>query len=351
MHAIRRPAAALGAFVAASVFAAAPAQAAAPARATGGGHGSAVGSASATTARLGLDVKLLNSTVDVPVDLSLNAIQAPGSQDGSLLTADVDGVGSGGPLTLVRAKLAHSSATADRTGAHALVDLVNARVDVPGLLGTGLITLDQVHAQADCPADGRPSARVDVLGDVGILGERVSLSAAGPTLVSVPGIGKVSLWLSRKTVGDASAAATALELQVSINPLQLNVAEVTGSVEIAAVSCHEGAGDPGGAAPSAPADPSGGPSSAPSGSAAPGSGGGASATPSAPASGTPSTGPSASPGSGSTAQPAAAATPLGGTTSLAETGGGSDAPMIGGVGLALLAAGAGGVWAARRRRS
>ncbi|MBC3844351.1 hypothetical protein GXW82_41910 [Streptacidiphilus sp. 4-A2] len=54
-------------------------------------RGEGIGSASATTARLGLDVRLLNSTVDIPVDVALNSIQAPGDKDGSLLTATVAG--------------------------------------------------------------------------------------------------------------------------------------------------------------------------------------------------------------------------------------------------------------------
>ena len=339
MHAIRRSAAAFGALAAVSLIAVGtPAQAAVPGYAPGEG----IGTASATTARLGLDVRLLNRTVDIPVDLTLNAVQAPGDRSGSLLAATVSGIG-GGPLSLVSAKLGHSSATADRGGSQAAVDLVDAQVDVPGLVGAGLLKVDAIHARADCPAGGRPSAQVDVLGNVEVLGEDVSLSAAGPTLVTVPGVGKVSLWLSRKTVTSRSAAATALELQVSINPLQLNVAGVTGQVELAAVSCHEGAGGSGdgspssSSAPSSSADPT--TSTDPTTSAAPTS----SADPSAPASAT------AAP---VTAQPVAAtADPTGGTTSLAETGGGGDAPMIGGVALVLVGAGAGGVYFARRRRS
>lgn len=347
MHAIRRSAAAFGALAAVSLLAAGPsAFAAAPAHASGEG----IGRASATTARLGLDVKLLNSTVDIPVDVTLNSIQAPGDQDGSLLTATVAGVGHG-PLSLVDAKVGHSSATADSGGSHAAVDLVDAQVNVPGLLGRGLLGIDAVHARADCPAGGQPSAQVNALGTVDVLGENVSLSAAGPTQVAVPGVGKVSLWLSRKTVTSHAAAATALELDVSINPLQLNVAQVTGQVVIAAVSCQEGAGGAagGGAPSSGPADPSGAASATPpaSGSAAPS----ASVPPSVSAPATAGAAPSGSASGAVTAQPAAATGDPTGTTGLAETGGGGDAPMIGGVALVLVGAGAGGVFYARRKRS
>ena len=355
MHAIRRSATAFGALAAVSLLTVGTsAQAAAPANAPGEG----IGTASASTARLGLDVRLLNRTVDIPIDLSLNAIQAPGDKDGSLLTATVAGVGNG-PLSLVSAKVGHSSATADRSGSQASVDLVNAQVNVPGLLGS-LLKIDTINAQADCPANGRPSASVNVLGDVNVLGEDVSLSASGPSLVNVPGVGKVSLWLSRKTITSHSAAATALELQVSINPLKLNVAEVTGQVELAAVSCQEGTGGGGnggggnggggtgggggngggGTGGSGGGSPTSGPSSTPSSTPS------GTATASAPAGGT---GGSATPVS---VQPAAAtADPGSGTSSLAETGGGSDAPMIAGLALVLVGAGAGGVVLARRRRS
>ena len=350
MHAIRRSAAAFGALAAVSLFAAGPsAYAAAPANASGEG----IGSASATTARLGLDVRLLNSTVDIPVDVTLNSVSAPGDKDGSVLTATVSGVGDG-PLSLVDAKVGHSSATADSSGSQAAVDLLDARVNVPGLLGTGLLRIDTVHARADCPAGGQPSADVDVLGNVDVLGENVSLSAAGPTQVAVPGVGKVSLWLSRKTVTSRSAAATALELEVSINPLQLNVAQVTGQVELAAVSCHEGPGAQGGGSPSPSGSTTptgtatGAPTGAPSSSSTPTSG----AAPSGGVSATAGADPSGSAAAPVSAQPAAATgDPAAGSSSLAETGGGGDAPMIGGLALVLVGVGAGGVFYARRRRS
>ncbi len=353
MHASVRPAAALGALTALALLGTAPSAYA--------GGGPAVGTASATVASLDLDVDLLNGTVDIPVDVSLNSVQAPGSKDETLLTAGIPGVkgdngGTGGPLTLVRARVAQSVASADANGSKATVDLANASVGLPGLLGTSLLGLDAVHAEADCPANGRPSADVQFVGDVQILGETVSVTASGPSVVKVPGLGQVSLWLSKRTTTSTTAAAVALDLQVSVNPLNLNVAAVTGEVQLAAADCTtpdphrsgsgSGSGSGGNGGGSGSGSPSGGPSS--SSSSAPSI---SASSPSSP-SGSGST-PSAS-SSGADAVPASdssdAAEPASSTTSLAETGGGSDATTIGGAGLVLLGGGAAAVFVVRRRR-
>ena len=331
MMTIRRTGSALGALLAVSLLAAAQ-----PARADGSG-GSGWGTASATTAGLSLDVKLINGAVDIPVDLTLNAVHAPKSVDGSMLTTTIGGVDQGRRLTLLDATLGHSAATVDKHGAHAEVDLVKANISLPGLL-TQLVGLKEVHATADCPVGGRPSADVNILGTLSVLGKGVSLSAAGPTRVNVPGIGIVDLELSKKTVTSTTAAATALELNVHVNPLNLNVAEVTGTVQLAAVHCTEGHGGGGSSAPSSPASGSG----SASGSSAPSSSASSSGAALPPP-------PQASASSAASGSPAAA-TPAAATTNLAETGGGSETPMIAGVALVLVGAGAAAVGTSRRRR-
>lgn len=326
---IRRTGSTLGALLAVSLLTAAQ-----PAHADGSGWGTA----SATTAGLSLDVKLINGAVDVPVDLTLNAVHAPKSVDGSMLTTTIGGVDQGKQLTLLDATLGHSAATVDKHGARAEVDLVKANISLPGLL-TQLVGLKEVHATADCPVDGRPSADVNILGTLSVLGKGVSLSAAGPTKVSVPGIGIVDLELSKKTVTSTTAAATALELNVQVNPLHLNVAEVTGTVELAAVHCAKGQGSSsgGGTGSTAPSASGSVPaSSASSGSAATGG----SALPPPPQAAA----------SAAASDTAVAASPPAATTNLAETGGGSQTPLIAGVALVLVGAGAATVTATRRRR-
>jgi hypothetical protein len=329
MMTIRRTGSALGALLAVSLLAAAQ-----PARA----DGSEWGTASATTAGLALDVKLINGAVDVPVALTLNAVHAPRSVDGSVLTTTIGGVDQGRQLTLLDADLGHSAATVDEHGAHAEVDLVKASISLPGLL-TSVVGLKEVHATADCPVAGQPSADVNILGTLSVLGKGVSLTAAGPTRVSVPGIGMVDLELSRKTVTSTTAAATALELAVHVNPLNLNVAEVTGTVELAAVRCAkgqggggQGGGGTGSAAPST-SEPA-------AGSAVPGS--------SASSSGVALPPPPQASASGSDS--AAAASPAAATSKLAETGGGGNTTVIAGAALALVGVGATAVGTTRRRR-
>ena len=330
MLVFRRSAAAVGALAAVAVVAAAGQSASADAP--------PAGTASAVTARIGLDVRLLDS-VDVPIDVSLNAVHAPQSADGHLLTATVQGLqGAGGaPQTLVDAKAGHSAAIVDKDGARASADLVTADVKVPGLLLHDLVKVQEVKASADCPVHGRPSAEVNILGDISVLGTKVSLSAVGPSHVAVPGVGVVDVEFSRKSVTSRTAAATALGVTVTVNPAQLNVVKVSGSVELASVSCALGGQHGGGTPPGHSTTPA-----APTGSATAPSGGAVNPPPtSAPA----------EPVTVTTTQPAATtATPAPANVDLAETGGGSSTPLITGAALVLVGAGTGAVVLTRRRR-
>ena len=331
MLVFRRSAAAVGALAAVALVASAGQSAVADAP--------PAGTASAVTARIGLDVQLLNS-VDVPVDVSLNAVHAPQSADGHLLTATVQGLKGAGatPQTLVDAKVGHSAAVVDKDGARASADLVTADVRVPGLLLRDLVKLQEVKASADCPVHGRPTAEVNILGDVTVLGTKVTLSAVGPTHVAVPGVGVVDVEFSQKTVTSRTAAATALGVTLTVNPGGLNVVKVSGSVELASVSCALGKRHGGGGTPpkhsTAPAAPSGTATAT----------GGAGNPP-------PPTSTPAEPVGATTTDPAASGTasaPAG--VDLAETGGGSSAPVITGAALVLVGAGTGAVVLTRRRR-
>lgn len=119
--------------------------------------------------------------------------------------------------------------------------------------------------------------------------------------MKVPGVGEVRLDLGERGTTSRTAAATALELTVSINPLNLNVAEVTGTVTLAEATCETPAGR-GGEASS-----------------------------------------SAEPVGDVKAQGAPA------EVGLAETGGSSMTPYVAGGAVALLAAGGGAVALTRRR--
>ncbi|WP_406204671.1 LPXTG cell wall anchor domain-containing protein [Kitasatospora sp. NBC_01560] len=222
---------------------AAPAASAAPAGA---------GKARAVTAELDLDVSLLNKAVDVPVNIALNKVETPAQRDGSVLTATVAGVDQQGPVTLVKADVGTSVTKADANGTAASVKLVNADVHAPGLPATTLLGLEALSSEVTCPVDGQPTANVTAPARLNVLGKPVTLSLYGPTKVDVPLIGSVSVEFSKQTTTSSTAAASALEVQIEVNPLNLNVAKVTGRITVASVSCEKPAG-PGTPAPSAPA--------------------------------------------------------------------------------------------------
>ncbi|MFD4504702.1 SCO1860 family LAETG-anchored protein [Streptomyces sp. NPDC058457] len=293
-----------------ATLATATALAAGPAALAGAGTAHATtdqGRASAVVLRTGLDVSLLDKTVNVPLAVSLNEVRAPQSAYRTALTATLDGVDGGKPFHVLGADVAAAKATVSADRAEASVHLAHARLHLPGLPLLSLVELDTVTSKAVCETGRRPEADANVLGAVTVLGKRVTLSAGGPTDVKVPGVGEVRLDLSKRETTSTSAAASALELKVSVNPLKLNVADVEGTLTLAKATC-ETPPDPA-AAPADPADP-------------------------------------ADPVSDVKVQGAPAK-----ETKLAETGGSSVTPYAVGGALALLAAGGGAVLLARRRRS
>ncbi|MGW1048316.1 SCO1860 family LAETG-anchored protein [Streptomyces sp. NPDC002521] len=250
------------------------------------------GRASAVVLRTGLDVSLLNKSVDVPLAVTLNDVRAPRSADKTALSARLDGVADGKPFTVLGADVASAKATVTSQRAEGSVRLVHARLHVPGLPLLSLIEADTVTAEATCEAGKAPVASANVLGAVTVLGKRVTLTAGGPTEVKVPGVGDVRLRLAQHDTTTRTAAATALELKVSVNPLKLNVADVEGTVTLAKATCESPT------APSADPKPQGGVSK----------------------------------------------------SGLAETGSSSATPYIAGGALALVLVGGGAVTVARRRR-
>ncbi|MFD7447993.1 SCO1860 family LAETG-anchored protein [Kitasatospora sp. NPDC059827] len=279
------------------------------------------GRARAVTAEVALDVSFLNKAVDVPVDIALNKVETPEQRDGSVLTAKVAGVDQNGPVELVKADIGKSVTRVDAKGATASVKLVNADVHAPGLPATALLGLEAMSAEATCPVDGQPTANVVAPAKLTVLGKPVTVGLYGPTKVDVPLVGSVSVEFSKKSTTTTTAAASALEMQVEVNPLNLNVAKVTGKITVASVSCEK---------PSGPA-----------------------------ATGTPST-PSAVPTSAPAAQPVAdagtsrAAVPQAAVEKperLATTGGSSATGPLAAGAAALVAGGAAALWATRRRRA
>lgn len=301
-----------------------------PAHATGS-HGPARGTADAVVLRTGLNVGLLHKTLDVPLNAVLNEVHAPASASKTALTVSLDGLDHGKPFSVLRADAATARGTADRHKAEGYANLVRAKVHLPGLPPQlSLIEAQQVTAKAVCEAGQRPRAESNVLGPVRVLGKKVTLTAGGTTDVKVPGVGEVRLDLSHKSVTSKSAAATALELKVSLNPLRLNVAEVHGRVTLVRAGCTA----PGGTGPGD--NGSGGTSGGQTGGQSGGQTGG-------------QTGGGTKPAGGGTEVHQAGTRP-GSSQNLAETGGSSATPYLAGGAALLVAAGAGSIGYARRRR-
>ncbi len=200
--------------------------------------GTGQGAASAVVLRTGLDVSLLNKTVNVPLAVALNEVQAPQSAEQAALTATLDGVDAGKPFTVLAAEVAEAKATVSDGKAEASTNLAHAKLHVPGLPLLSLIELQAVTSRATCETGKQPQASANLLGAVTVLGKRVTVTPGGPTDVKVPGVGEVRLDLSRTTTTSRTAAATALELRVTVNPLNLNVAEVEGTVTLAKATCE-----------------------------------------------------------------------------------------------------------------
>ncbi|WP_328539468.1 SCO1860 family LAETG-anchored protein [Streptomyces sp. NBC_00344] len=314
----RMPARRSAAALVVAALAAGPAAllAAAPAQAATGGDGKA----SAVVLRTGLDVSLLNRTVDVPLEVALNEVQAPASADRTALTAKLDGVDHGHPFSLLRADVATAKATVDAHRAEGYANLAHARVHVPGLPLLSLIEAEKVTSKAECVVGRHPHAESNVLGRVTVLGKRVTLSAGGTTRVEVPGVGEVRLDLSNTSTTSRTAAATALRLRVSVNPLELNVADVQGEVTLAQATCQS---------PQPPARHHGGDRATP-----------------APAVQAQD---AADPVKAEPAAPAKPAAEPKAKENLAETGGSSMTPYIAGGALALVLAGGGALVVARGR--
>ncbi|GJF30821.1 LPXTG cell wall anchor domain-containing protein [Kitasatospora sp. NE20-6] len=210
-----------------------------PAAAHADTPGPSAGSARAVTAELDLHVSLLDKAVDVPVNITLNKVQTPAERDGSVLTAKVDGVDRGRPVTLVKAEAGKSVTHVDARGTSASVTLAGADLHVPGLSGLTLLGLEALTAEVTCPVDGQPTAKVSSPVRLTVLGRPVTVGLNSPTRVVVPAVGTVEVEFSRRNVTSATAAASALELSVDVNPLNLNVARVTGRVTVASVSCEK----------------------------------------------------------------------------------------------------------------
>ncbi|MFD0024619.1 SCO1860 family LAETG-anchored protein [Streptomyces sp. NPDC058382] len=302
------------------------------------------GKASAVVLRTALDVSLLNKTINVPLKAALNEVHAPASAKETALSVRLDGVDHGKPFSVLRADAATADATVDKHRAEGHSNIVKARLHLPGLPLLSLIEVEQITSKAVCEAGHKPVAESNVLGHVKVLGKRVTLTAGGATQVKVPGVGEVELDLSKTLTTSRTAAAAALQLTVSVNPLDLNVAEVKGEVTLAEATCETPkAPRPGGSTGGGSTD--GGSSDGGSGDGGSTDGGGSGTG----GSGGSTAGESGGSGGDVKTQTGAEKAPAATDADLAETGSSSTTPYIAGGAALLLAVGAGAMVVARRR--
>lgn len=319
------------------------------------------GKASAVVLRTALDVSLLNKTIDVPLEATLNEVRAPRSAEKTALSVKLDGVEGGAPVRVLRADVATAKATVDKHRAEGYSNVVKAKLHLPGLPLLSLVEVEQVTSKAVCEVGHKPVAESNVLGHVRVLGKRVTLTAGGTTQIAVKGVGSVTLDLSKASTTSRTAAAVALQLKVSVNPGDLNVADVKGEVTLAEATCEtpkaastgggdNGGGDNGGSTGGGSTD--GGSSDGGSDNGGSGNGGstdGGSSTAGTTA-GTTAGSTAGDTGGGVKPQTGTGDVPQTTTDAdLAETGSSSTTPYVAGGAALLLAVGAGAMVVARRR--
>ncbi|WP_030544589.1 SCO1860 family LAETG-anchored protein [Streptomyces albus] len=323
----RRTAAALTA----AALAAAPVllAGAAPAYASGGD-----GKAGAVVLRADLGVSLLDQA-RVPLNVTLNEVQAPESASETLLTARVDGVHQGRPFTMLKADIATAEAKTGDGRAEGRANLAKAEVFVPGLKNKPLIELEQITSTAVCAAGQQPAADSKIPGHVTVLGKRIELSASGTAQADIEGVGSVELDLAKTNTTATTAAATALELRLNVTPEKLNVAAVDGTITLVEATCESPAGGSGDGEPAPGGDKPGS-----------GDGGATEGATGGPGDGSDdSSGSGDESGDGVSTQTGAES----GDGNLAATGGNSTTPYLAAGAGALLAAGGVSVFVARRR--
>lgn len=302
----------------------------APAHATGGEDDR--GGAGAAVLRTDLGVSLLQNATELPLQASLNVVQAPQDAHQTTLTTSLDGVHRGKPFTVLQAEVADAEATAHEDRAEGQATLVHAVVNLPGVPEAPLLEVEKVTSSAVCAKGAEPVAESQVLGDVTVLGRKTQLKAGGTTEVEVPGVGTVTLDLSRTGTTANSAAATALHLGVQVDAGHLDVAKVEGHLKLVEATCTT---------PGAEQDASGGDTAGAGERGGESTGGGGADT--GERGGDPD-------GAGGDSDGLETQTGSDGEN-LAETGGSSSTPYLAGGAVALLAAGGGALLLARRRRS
>jgi LPXTG-motif cell wall-anchored protein len=360
----RRSAAAIGAAVAlaAGTLALAPS---AQATTAGGSDGQ---SATATVLRTNLDVSVQNTSVKVPVNVVLNDVHAPADAHRTTLSVQLAGINGDQSFNVLDANVANTRATAHQRKAEGYANLVNAKVNLPGL-SSPLAEARLVNAQATCEAGKQPTVSANPLGDIFVLGKKIDVTVAKaapvPVKVDVPNVGEVTVTLRKTETTSRTDAKAAVDLDISLEPTKPGVVGVKGDITLAEATCKTpqgGGSSTGGSTSGATGGGStsgasnGGSTSGASngGSTSGASNGGSTSGATGGGSTTGATGGGSTTGAsqGTSSGAATAGSQSAGTgKNLAETGASSSTPYIAGGAAALLVAGGAAVYVTRRRKS
>ncbi|HLL36288.1 MAG TPA: SCO1860 family LAETG-anchored protein [Streptomyces sp.] len=207
------------------------------------------GSATAAAFRAALDVSGVGLAGTVPLHASLNEVQAPATAEKKTLDVALDGVNGDRPVNLLQADVATAKADVSSGRTEGTTHLVRARVHVPGLPVLPVVEVEEVTATATCAAGRKPAAESQVLGSLTALGKQLPMADGGT--VEVPNVGRVRLALSHKETTSTTAAATSVQLHVSVDPLNLGVKKVEGTVTLAQATCRSPRPTSGSAVPAA----------------------------------------------------------------------------------------------------
>ncbi|MEE1941559.1 SCO1860 family LAETG-anchored protein [Streptomyces sp. TRM 70361] len=212
------------------------------------------GTATAAVLRADLDVSAGGASL--PLNVELNAVRAPESVKERLLEARLDGVNGGKPFTMLTADAATSEATVTAEKARGYSNLAEAEVYLPGMAKTRklpgvrpFVKVEAVTSEAVCEAGAEPTADSLFVGKVKVLGKKVEVKAGGTATVRTD-LGKVHLRMAETVTTSGTAAATALTLDVAVDPGKLGVTKVKGKVTLVEAACTtpgSGGGDNGGA--------------------------------------------------------------------------------------------------------
>ena len=199
----------------------------------------APGDASAVGFLADFEVDVVGGTGTVTIDDRIGEVTAPPSDSASLADAATAITADLGPLgvqTVAQATLIETSATSNAAGSAATAQVTRAQINT----ALGLLTIDAVGSEVNCPTVGTPTADVTPPATVTLNGTTVVLDVDGETVIGPidPGPGAVTLTLTvdQTTTTSDTAAATAFVFGLEQN--FTGIVTATGTLTLAQAECE-----------------------------------------------------------------------------------------------------------------